>query len=58
MVVGIGISLANTVIIISGIIQLLLLYPSTVAQEKHFANKYGIEYEQYLNKTPRYFLFF
>jgi len=58
MVVGIGISLANKVIIFSGIIQLLLLYPSTIAQEKYCLNKYGIEYEQYLNKTPRYFLFF
>jgi len=57
MVVGIGISLANTVIIISGIIQLFLLYPSTITQEKYCVNKYGIEYKQYLKKNLVIFYF-
>jgi len=57
MILGIGISLFNPIVIISGIIQLPLLFPSMVAQEQYCVEKYGDLYLEYQKKTPRYFLF-
>lgn len=58
MLVGIGISLANLIIVASGLIQLLLLYPSMLAQERFCIEKYGKDYENYISTVPRYFLGF
>jgi len=58
MFIGIGILLANIFICVSGLLQLILLYPSMLAQEKFCIEKYGEDYEKYLLATPRYFLLF
>lgn len=58
MLVGIGLMLINPVIILSGALQLFLIYPSMLAQERFCIEKYGEEYSKYLSTTPRYFLFF
>ncbi len=57
MLIGIGFALKNPVIICSCILQLLLIYPSMIAQERFCLEKYGADYEKYLSETPRYFLF-
>ena len=58
MLVGIGFMLISPVIIISGIVQLFLIYPSLLAQEKFCIERYGDNYSKYLSTSPRYFLFF
>jgi len=57
MIIGIGIMVLNIIVIISGIIQLFLMYPSLVAQENYCIKKYGDDYQKYLFNSPRYFLF-
>jgi len=57
MIMGIGFMLNSPIIIISGVLQLCLLYPSMVAQERFCIEKYGEAYSMYLNTAPRYFLF-
>lgn len=58
MLVGIGLMLINPIIIVSGILQLFLIYPSMLAQERFCTEKYGNDYSKYLSTTPRYFLLF
>ena len=58
MLAGIGFMLANPIIFASGILQLLLIYPSLLAQERFCVEKYGDSYSNYLCKAPRYFMFF
>lgn len=57
MIMGIGLMLSSPVVIISGALQLCLLYPSMVAQERFCIAKYGEAYREYLNTAPRYFIF-
>ena len=57
MIIGIGLMLSQPIIIISGLLQLFLLYPSMVAQERFCEQKYGDKYREYLHKAPRYFIF-
>ena len=58
MIIGIGLILSSPFIIVSGILQLFLLYPSMVAQERFCIEKYGDSYRDYVCKAPRYFMFF
>ena len=58
MLVGIGLMLTNPIIIISGVLQLFLIYPSLLAQERFCVEKYGDDYRKYLSMSPRYFLIF
>ena len=58
MLVGIGLMLANPIIIASGILQLFLIYPSLLVQERFCVEKYGADYIKYLSVSPRYFLIF
>ena len=57
MIIGIGLMLNNPIIITSGVLQLFLLYPSMVAQERFCIDKYGKAYREYLNTAPRYLIF-
>jgi len=57
MIVGMGLMLSNPIVSISGILQLFLLYPSMIAQERFCVEKYGNSYSEYLHTAPRYFLF-
>ena len=58
MIIGIGLILSNLIVIVSGLLQLFLLYPSMIAQERFCIEKYGNSYHHYLNNAPRYFIFF
>lgn len=55
---GCGVATSSFVIILSCIMQSILLYPSMIAQERFCIEKYGIQYENYIKKTARYFLIF
>jgi|GEM_PF-356780 len=56
MIMGIGLMLSAPIIIISGVLQLCLLYPSMVAQERFCIEKYGDAYRKYIHETPQYFM--
>jgi len=51
---GVGISLGSYVVVISVILQLIILYPSLIAQERFCLEMYGEEYRQYMKNTARY----
>jgi protein-S-isoprenylcysteine O-methyltransferase Ste14 len=58
MWIGIGL-MTNSVLIISiCVLQLFTVYPTFIAQEKFCLDKYGFDYQDYMKKAPRYFLFF
>jgi protein-S-isoprenylcysteine O-methyltransferase Ste14 len=51
--------MTNSVLIIAiCVIQLFTVYPTFIAQEKFCIDKYGLDYQDYMKKVPRYFLFF
>lgn len=52
---GAGIALGSWLIVIACILQLILSYPGFIAQEQTCLKKYGQPYQDYLNKTRRYF---
>lgn len=53
---GIGFITACWMIVIICLFQLLLAYPTFIAQEKYCIEKYGDEFIKYIQKAPRYFL--
>ena len=55
MWLGVGISLGSIVVCLSVIIQLIILYPSIIAQEKFCIKHYGKTYSEYMKHTSRYF---
>ncbi len=52
--IGLGFISGTWIIIIYAIIFPFLTIPSLIAQEKECIKKYGNEYIEYLNKTPRF----
>ena len=53
---GIGFITACWLIVFLCLFQLILVYPTFIAQEKYCIGKYGDEYIKYMQKAPRYFL--
>lgn len=58
MWIGIGLMTNSILIIVICVIQLFTVYPTFIAQEKFCIDKYGFDYQDYMKKAPRYFLFF
>ncbi|MCF8358738.1 MAG: DUF1295 domain-containing protein [Prolixibacteraceae bacterium] len=56
MWVGIGFITACWLIVFLCLFQLILVFPTFIAQEKFCIEKYGDEYKRYMQKAPRYFL--
>ena len=54
----IGIMCSSYLIIILKIIESILQHKTIIEEEQYCLKRYGEEYEKYLEKTPRYFLFF
>jgi protein-S-isoprenylcysteine O-methyltransferase Ste14 len=58
MWIGLGL-MTNCMLVISiCVIQLFTVYPTFKAQECFCIEKYGKEYQDYMERTPRYFLYF
>ncbi|MCL6472639.1 MAG: hypothetical protein K6T91_07485 [Firmicutes bacterium] len=55
MLIGIASITESVFIVISCILQLLLMYPTFISQERFCIDKYGQEYEEYMKRTPRHF---
>lgn len=53
--IGIGVCLNSWLIVGSSLAQLILSYPNFLAQEETCLRKYGQSYQEYLNRTKRYF---
>jgi protein-S-isoprenylcysteine O-methyltransferase Ste14 len=58
LLVGCGIATDSYLIILLCIIQTILLYRSMKVQERNCIERYGKPYEDYLEKTPRFFIIF
>jgi len=58
MWIGIGLMTSSILIIAICVLQLFTVYPTFKAQEKFCIDKYGLDYQEYMKKAPRYFLFF
>jgi protein-S-isoprenylcysteine O-methyltransferase Ste14 len=58
MWIGIGLMTSSIFIIAICVLQLFTVYPTFKAQEKFCIDKYGFDYQDYMKKAPRYFLFF
>ncbi|MBN1181942.1 MAG: hypothetical protein JXB49_06615 [Bacteroidales bacterium] len=58
MWIGIGLMTNCSLIVAICILQLFTVYPTFKAQEKFCIDKYGFDYQDYMKKAPRYFLFF
>ena len=57
MWIGIGIAAGNWILIACALLLGIVSYPSLKAQERFCIDKYGEEYIEYMNKTPRYLFF-
>jgi protein-S-isoprenylcysteine O-methyltransferase Ste14 len=57
MWIGIGLLTGCILIILISIIQFITVYPTFKAQESFCLEKYGNDYSEYMDRTPRYFLF-
>ena len=55
--IGLGLISGTWIIIIYAIVFPILAIPSLIAQEEDCSNKYGPEYLEYLEKTPRFLIF-
>ena len=55
MWVGVAILTQSILILILCILQLFLMYPTLIAQERFCIDIYKDEYREYMKKTPRYF---
>jgi protein-S-isoprenylcysteine O-methyltransferase Ste14 len=55
---GVGIATASWVIIVADVVMNLLMHVTTLAEERFCLEKYGQLYREYMQKVPRYFLFF
>lgn len=56
MFIGCGFALSSPVIVVSSIVQLVLLNWSMESQEQYCIERYGKQYQDYMKRTPRYFL--
>lgn len=57
MWIGVGIASENWILIACAFLLGIISLPSLKAQERFCIDKYGEEYLEYMNKTPRYLLF-
>lgn len=57
MWIGIGFLTDCSLIIALCVFQLITVYPTFKAQESFCVEKYGNEYQDYMKRTPRYFLY-
>lgn len=55
---GIGIATASWVILAANIVLCILMHNTTLAEERFCLERYGQVYRGYMEKVPRYFLFF
>lgn len=58
MWLGVGTATTSWVIILACCLQVILSHRFLIAQERFCVEKYGEKYREYMEKTPRYFLFF
>jgi len=56
--IGVGITTASWIILLLCVLQGIFSYPSMIAQERFCIDKYGEPYLQYMQKSPRYLIFF
>lgn len=52
---GVGVCLDSWLLVVCSIAQLILSFSNFWAQEQTCLKKYGQPYQEYLNKTRRYF---
>ena len=57
MWIGVGIATTSWIIIAASIVLAVIYYPAFLVQENFCLNKYGTEYQKYMDITPRYLLF-
>ena len=57
MWIGIGIASGSLILIICAVLYSVISYPSFKAQERFCIEKYGNEYLEYMEKTPRYLFY-
>ena len=55
--IGIGFMTNCSLIIVICVFQFVTVYPTFKAQETFCLEKYGVNYTEYMKRTPRYFLF-
>ncbi|MDP4177198.1 MAG: methyltransferase [Bacillota bacterium] len=55
MWVGVAILTKSIIMFILCILQMFLMYPTLIAQERFCIDKYKDEYIEYMKRTPRYF---
>ena len=55
---GAGIATASWVIIVANVVLNVLMHTTTLAEERTCLAKYGESYREYMERVPRYFLFF
>ena len=56
--IGVGLATASWIIILTTTVGTLLMHNSVLAEERLCLAKYGEAYRKYMQKVPRYFLFF
>ena len=54
MWVGVGLATTSYIILILCALQLILVYPTFIAQEEFCIKKYGNDYVEYMKRSPRY----
>ena len=58
IIISIGIATASWLILTLAVISIILNHYTILAEEQYCLKKYGNVYREYMNKVPRYFLFF
>ncbi|MFC1954030.1 methyltransferase family protein, partial [Chloroflexota bacterium] len=54
MLVGIGIATVSWIIIAASLLLAVVSYPTFIIQERSCLEMYGISYQEYMRKTPRW----
>jgi protein-S-isoprenylcysteine O-methyltransferase Ste14 len=54
----VGVATASWVILLVTVVVQILMHRTTLAEERFCLKKYGDSYREYMNRVPRYFLFF
>lgn len=55
---GAGIALGSWVILLANLVLCALMHRTTRAEERYCLERYGLSYRDYMERVPRYFLFF
>jgi protein-S-isoprenylcysteine O-methyltransferase Ste14 len=56
--IGVGIAAGSWILIICNFIMMIHMHIGTLSEEKFCIEKYGDSYKEYMERVPRYFLFF